>query len=422
MIGLLWGLPGLMACNSKATDSATPIDDTSPAGDLDGDGFVEPEDCDDADDSVHPDASEICDGVDNDCDGVTDGPDAVDLVSYWADGDGDGFGQGSKSSACEPPAGTADNALDCDDTRSDVNPAAIEVCDELDVDEDCNGTWDEACPLEFDLGDADLIVDMATDEASQMGLFGFAVAAGDVDEDGVPELFISAPTESPTVWQGEGAVYMVPGTARGRHEIGEIQTLVIRGSEPYGAFGSDVTVLPDLDGDGYGELAIGSSAYSGAASDGGVKIFDGPLTGLSLTTLRPTSRSSLGLDGDFCVPVRLRGPRRRRHARSSRGCPFASDIVGSVRTVLGPVSGTVVMSDGVICPDDPWRSGTRSRSWAYGWRRHGRRRDRRARRAATRDGVHRRGTGSPADRRSGVDGGVGRVHRIGRQPADRDTV
>ena len=50
-------------------------------------------DCDDCDPSIHPEATEVCDAVDNDCDGVVDG-DAVDPSTWYLDHDGDGFGDG----------------------------------------------------------------------------------------------------------------------------------------------------------------------------------------------------------------------------------------------------------------------------------------------------------------------------------------
>ena len=57
--------------------------------DADGDGYTtEDGDCDDADSSIHTGAIEICDGVDNNCDGQID--EEVTTV-FYADGDGDGF-------------------------------------------------------------------------------------------------------------------------------------------------------------------------------------------------------------------------------------------------------------------------------------------------------------------------------------------
>ena len=46
-------------------------------------------DCDDNDPNIHAGASEVCDGVDNDCD---DEVDENVLTTYFSDYDGDGFG------------------------------------------------------------------------------------------------------------------------------------------------------------------------------------------------------------------------------------------------------------------------------------------------------------------------------------------
>ena len=98
-------------------------------------------DCDDGDDAANPDASEICDGSDNDCDGATDEDDAEDAATWYADADADGYGDASSSAtACSQPSGHVDNANDCDDGDAAINPGASEVCDG--VDNDCDGSAD----------------------------------------------------------------------------------------------------------------------------------------------------------------------------------------------------------------------------------------------------------------------------------------
>ena len=116
-------------------DAATPDDD------LDGDGFLGSVDCDDTDPDLHPGADELCNGVDDDCDGVAD-DDPVDGETYYADDDGDGYGDAlSDLAACEQPSGWVDDATDCDDGDAEIHPAATEICDG--VDNDCDGTVDQ---------------------------------------------------------------------------------------------------------------------------------------------------------------------------------------------------------------------------------------------------------------------------------------
>ena len=95
-------------------------------------------DCDDSDPLVRPDVSERCNGIDDDCDGTTDEELSYD---WYADGDGDGYGDGESLNDCDPPAGSVDVAGDCDDSRADVNPEAVEVCNG--VDDDCNSQVDD---------------------------------------------------------------------------------------------------------------------------------------------------------------------------------------------------------------------------------------------------------------------------------------
>lgn len=98
------------------------------------DGYVgDATDCDDGDDENYPEAPEVCDGEDNDCDEEIDESGAAGEVVYYADGDGDGFGTlDTTTLACGVPDGHVTNPDDCDDSDPDVNPAAIEVCDSID--------------------------------------------------------------------------------------------------------------------------------------------------------------------------------------------------------------------------------------------------------------------------------------------------
>ena len=105
-------------------------------------GFVaNRDDCNDADGTISPAATEDCDAVDNDCDGVTDEDDASDAGTWYADSDSDGYGSDAEATtACSQPSGYVATGGDCDDGAGTVNPGASEACNG--VDDDCDGVGD----------------------------------------------------------------------------------------------------------------------------------------------------------------------------------------------------------------------------------------------------------------------------------------
>ena len=101
-----------------------------------------PGDCDDESDAIHPGATEVCNELDDDCDGTIDEDDAFDATTWYLDADSDGYGlSDSTTRSCSMPSGYAAVDDDCNDSESEVNPAATEFCDE--IDNDCDGTVDE---------------------------------------------------------------------------------------------------------------------------------------------------------------------------------------------------------------------------------------------------------------------------------------
>jgi len=97
----------------------------TPATDSDGDGFSAALDCDDSNPAINPGQEELCDGLDNNCDGATD--EGV-MTDYYPDLDGDGFGDevGGEASSDEVP-GMIELGGDCDDTDAAVHPIVVEA-------------------------------------------------------------------------------------------------------------------------------------------------------------------------------------------------------------------------------------------------------------------------------------------------------
>jgi hypothetical protein len=130
-----------IAISSAACTGKDGANDDLPLLDLDADGFTaDAGDCDDEDASIHPDADEICDGIDQDCDLEID-EDPVDAPTFYRDADEDGYGTATATKrVCDASAGYVADNTDCDDAAVGVHPGAEEECDA--VDNDCDGTVD----------------------------------------------------------------------------------------------------------------------------------------------------------------------------------------------------------------------------------------------------------------------------------------
>jgi MYXO-CTERM domain-containing protein len=238
-------------CDGQLDDNAS--DATPWFADADGDGFGElaagvractapagsvatSSDCDDAVATVHPGATELCNGIDDDCDGNVDG-NAIDAGTYYDDADGDGHGDpASPVVACSPPAGAVGDASDCDDGSALVYTGAAELCDG--VDNDCNAAIDD----------------------NVVSVSWYADADGDgVGDDAVTQITCSIP---PGYVRAGGDC---DDTDAGRHPgLAEICDNVDQDCDGIADDGLTATWYPDGDGDGFGDASAGALTCSPA--------------------------------------------------------------------------------------------------------------------------------------------------------------
>ena len=109
--------------------------------DDDQDDYAACEECDDNNAAVNPESVESCNGIDDNCDGRTDGADAVGASIWYVDSDGDGYTGTVSVVQCDPPDGyaAASAEFDCDDLDASTNPGATDVAGDG-IDQDCTGT------------------------------------------------------------------------------------------------------------------------------------------------------------------------------------------------------------------------------------------------------------------------------------------
>ena len=313
------------ACSGKQADSAAPTppptetdSETEPTEtdtacplrrryvDADGDGFGDAPvdvceeadglvrvdgDCDDGDPAAHPFADELCDGVDQDCDGSL----ADEPTIAWIDDDGDGYGE--LAAACPPPPDAAPSPGDCDEADPAVNPGADDVCNGQD--DDCDGVWDEgpdAPASVLDGGSSD-----CDDHGERADIYevygarilgrvepvkddlGSALGVADVNGDGYQDLLLGSnyadvPTEDVTL--NTGVVFVILGPIGPGDRGADTADFLI-----YGGANANINRavrVGDATGDGVEDYLVGGTeghAEGAIGYSGTAYLAPGPLTG-----------------------------------------------------------------------------------------------------------------------------------------------
>ena len=238
--------------------------------DNDLDGYLLSEDCDDNDSFINPGMIEVCDGVDNNCDGNID---ENVLTRFYSDSDGDGYGLSENFlELCEAPTGYVRNGNDCDDTDEGRYPGAIEFCDG--VDNNCNDDIDEELGeiwyLDAD-GDGFGVVEQSIQSCEQPDGYTSSIDAIDcapLD----PQIYPGSPDYCNDGIDSDCS----PSTPSICYPLGvqdvESSGVVITGNLG-SSFGQAITSVGDWTGDGYDDFLVGSHYTSE------VFVFKGPLAG-----------------------------------------------------------------------------------------------------------------------------------------------
>ncbi|MBK9365204.1 MAG: putative metal-binding motif-containing protein [Deltaproteobacteria bacterium] len=339
LLFLLVVAPGCGDKDASADDSGRPTLDA------DGDGVLAAADCDDDDPDVKPGWREVCDGKDNNCDGVVDegvdlalfsdgdgdgfgapgvaeracelragfteiagdcddsdaavNPDADDgcdgqdnncdgLVdeagssSWYLDGDGDGYGGETVIESCDAPSGYVGASGDCDDGASKVSPAAREVCDDG-VDNDCDGGATE-CRYTGYSSDAPVHIYSGASTTETGGSVGFGQSIVRLARSGQGDLLVIGAAYASDYANYGGVAYALTGTLNDGDKARNSAEFQVYGSKDYAYLGERLGRVRDLDGDGAEELLVSLNWPVEDGTFGAVAVMSGAFAGTTPVT------------------------------------------------------------------------------------------------------------------------------------------
>jgi hypothetical protein len=206
----------------------------------------------------------------------------------------------------------------------------------------------------YELEDGMLL--LGTDGGADLGK---VVAVIDVDGDGLDDLALGLPEiRRSTGHDGEGLVRVVMGGITGVVAYEDAYSAQIHGVLEEASLGETVEAVPDANGDGYGDLIMGSPHLDTYYDDGAMALVLGSATGMptgkwsDVNTAyvggMPTTTASTDLtatmegdlDGDGALDLVI-------------GTPYTNVGEGDVTVYYGPLAGYIDQSDADLLIDGP---------------------------------------------------------------------
>ncbi len=331
---LLSLLLGLGACHGTAISkgSATDSAQTSDSWHGSDTGDTAPDD-------------EICDGIDNDGDGLVD---EDLLITVYADDDGDLFGDETRSTeACQAGDGWVEQPGDCDDTNATVYPGAAELCDG--IDNDCDGEPEgDICGFHgtYGLENATTILRGPHEESH----FGFMLAVGQVDGEGWLDVFVSAHLLN---LDCIGGGYLEYSPAPGEIPSDDLDVIFKGGAECYGAGRS--LDAGDVNADGLDDVLFGAPYSNGNCLEGAAYLLEAPFDSVEYLDASAAVASFHGtafqdMAGHGSALGDIDGDCREDVVLGIYGDDTGADSAGAMYVWYSPVSGsqTVDQADGTM--------------------------------------------------------------------------